>query len=203
MKNLEMIKKRLLISEILFCSLDKVKEKVLEYKQTRDPELFGLLLLRFDRFAVYLCHKFKRKYVFLNYAPLEDLYHTAIIAVHKSFISMPDTWKTELLLQRIKSYIKQEFYSWFNNKVSLRSDSFERCQWDYYEMKSARDLRNKISCYLLLDSLTETDRILIIKKIMEGWTYEELRQEYGGVSKQSLAKRVKKILKKIREVADK
>ena len=199
----EMLTRRLLVSEFLFCSLDTIKEKILEYKHTRDPELFSMLLLRFDRFAIYLSLKFQRKYVFLNYVPLEDLYHTAIIATHKAFVSMPDSWKVKLILQRIKSYIKCEFFSLFNDKVALRSDSFERCGWNYYETKSAQDLRNKIDCYVILSSLSEGDRILIIKKIMEDNTYEELRQEYGNISKQTLSKRVQKILKKIRMVADK
>ena len=199
----ERTRKLLMMYEFLFCPLERIKEKILEFKQTKDPALFAMLLLRFDLFAVYVCHKFKRKYIFLANVPLEDLYHTAIIAVYKSFVSMPDDWKVDLILQRVKSYIKCEFTTLFKDKVAMRSYSLERYDSNHQETISAQVLRNKIDCYVILNSLAEDDRILIVKKVMDGWTYEELRQEYGGISKQSLSKRVQKILKKIRRVADK
>ena len=192
----------LMYEEFRCCTLQRIKQKILEFKQTRDPRLFSLLLLRFDLFVVYICHKFKRKYSFLYDVPLEDLYHTAIIATYKSFISMPDDWLVEKILLRIKSYIRSEFFIWFNDKVALKSCRLETYEWNLKEAESAQDLEDTAECSIVLAGLAEVDRILVINKIMKNKTYEELRDEFGGVTKQSLSVRMKKILKKIRSAAD-
>jgi len=201
-EQIQIMEKIVMLTEFLTCSLDRIKERILEFKQTRDPETFGLLLLRFDKFALYLCWKFQRKYTFLYDIPLEDLYHTAILGVYKSLISMPDNWRVELLLQRIKSYIRQEFFNWFNDKVALKSRNLETYDLDYREAEAAQDLEDKVNCSMILVGLSEEDRVLIIRKVMENRAYEELRQQYGFVSKQALSKRVCKILKKIRSTVD-
>ena len=195
--------KEWMINEYLNGTLEQMKAKILEFRITRNPKIFSLLLFRFDFFVIFVCSKFKRQFTFLADIPMEDLYHTGILATYKSFISMPDTWKTEKLLLRISSYIKQEFFNWYRDKVAMKSDRLETYHLDCQETIAAQDLEDQINCFLILDSLTAEDRILIDRRLMQGTTYKDLGKEYGGISKQATWKRVDKILKKIRSVVDK
>jgi hypothetical protein len=192
-----------MLNEYINGSLENMKNRALEFKRTRDPKLFSLLLFRFDHFVIYVCSKFRRRFSFLADVPMEDIYHTAILATYKSFISMPDTWRTDQLLLRISSYIKSELFTWFNDRVALKSDRLEPYDLECLETTSAQDLEDQINCSLILDSLTAEDRILIDRKLMQATTYKDLGKEYGGISKQAICKRVNKILKKIRSVVDK
>jgi hypothetical protein len=192
-----------MLNEYINGSLERMKERALEFKRTRDPKLFSLLLFRFDRFVIFVCSKFKKQFTFLVDVPMEDLYHTAILGTYKSFISMPDSWKTEKLLMRIKSYVKSEFFIWFHDRVAQKSDRLEPYDLECQETIAAQDLEDQINCFLILDSLNAEDEILIDRKLMQARTYKDLGKEFGGISKQATWKRVDKILKKIRSVIDK
>ncbi len=189
--------------ELKHCPLPVIKDRILEYQRTRDEILFTLLFNRFDGFIYYVCIKFRRRFSFLADIDMRELYQNGVVAMHKSFISMPESWKEEMILQRIKSYIRQEFITIFNNKVVRRSESVDPVSLDGVDMKSHQDFEDKIHCSNLLDILPEQDRDLIMKKVMQNYSYEELREEYGGISKQALSIKVCKILKKIRHLADK
>jgi len=195
--------KEWMINEYLNGTLEQMKAKILEFKRTRNPRIFSLLLFRFDFFLVGVCSKFKWKFTFLTEIPIEDLYHTAILGTYKSFISMPDTWKTEKLLLRISSYVKQEFFNWYRDKVAMKSYRLEPFHFECQETKAAKDLEDQINCFIILDSLTAEDRTLIDRKLMQARTYKDLGKEFGGISKQAIWKRVDKILKKCRNVVDK
>jgi hypothetical protein len=195
--------KEWMINEYLNGTIEQMKAKILEFKKTKDPKIFSLLLFRFDFFVIFVCSKFKRQFTFLADIPMEDLYHTGILAMHKSFVSMPDSWKTEKLLMRIRSYIKAEFFIWFHDRVAQKSDRLEPYNLECQETTSAQDLEDQINCFLILDSLTAEDRVLIDRKLIQATTYKNLGKEFGGISKQAIWKRVDKILKKIRSVVDK
>ncbi len=189
--------------ELKFCPLPVIKERILEYGQTRDELLFNLLYNRFDRFVYYVCIKFRRRFSFLEDIDLDEIYQSGVVALHKSFISMPADWKDEMILQRIKSYIKQELFTVFNNRVARRTESVDPLTLDCVDLKSYQDSEDKVSCANLLGILPEHDRDLIMKKVMLNYSYEELREEHGGISKQALSVKVGKILKKIRCLVDK
>lgn len=189
--------------ELTRCPLTVIKDRILEYQRTRDEILFTLLFNRFDGFIYYVCIKFRRRFSFLEGVDMRDLYQNGVVALHKSFISMPESWKEEMILQRIKSYIRQELITAFNSKVVRRTESVDPVSLDCVDLKSHQDFEDKICCSNLLDILSEQDRDLIMKKVMQNYSYEELRKEYGGISKQALSTKVCKILKKIRHLADK
>ncbi|HEY5235910.1 MAG TPA: hypothetical protein VIJ14_07015 [Rhabdochlamydiaceae bacterium] len=192
-----------MLEEYINGTVQMMKDRILEFKETLDPKLFSLLLFRYDRFAIYICAKFKRKYTFLANVNLQDLYPIAIIATYKAFVSMPVTWEAEKILMRIRSYIRQELFTKFDDKVALQSVRLEDYEWDLGETKSVQALENRINCLIILDSLPAEDRDLLIKKVMENRSFEDLRKDYGNISKQALSARLNKILKKIRRVIDK
>jgi RNA polymerase sigma factor (sigma-70 family) len=90
-------------------ALDALKRLILDYKDTNDERMFSEILVHVDKLLLFFIHKLRRDYKYLNSVDTEDLYHTAIIAVHKAIKSYPDYMEPRYIPCRIRAYMISEY----------------------------------------------------------------------------------------------
>ena len=106
--------------DIINIPLEECKEMILEYQKTKDPHIFQVLLAKFDKYLVYLTHKFYNKYWYIKGTEFQELYHIAIIAFEQGLCSIRPEWRPDGIFLWVGSYIK---YAFKKNCIYRRSET--------------------------------------------------------------------------------
>lgn len=98
-------------------SIERAKELILKYQETRDEEVFKSLLIKFDKYLIYLIHKFTDVYPYLlKGEDLQELYHLAILGFHQGILSLPKDWRPDGIYLWVGSYVKAVYKKTYQYK---------------------------------------------------------------------------------------
>jgi len=193
-----------MIPDFTNLSLEKCKELVLGYQKTKDPNIFNLLLARFDKYLIYLIYNYNKYVTFLKGEVPQDLYHTSIIGFSKAITVFKEDLPARMLVLRIGSYVVSELKQTYSYKIKeilfdegeLNNgiDNFTSPSYEYNKEI------NNISVNLILSSpiLNDCERELLKMKYYEGFTYHEICVK-TKLCYSVVFKRVQTALKKIRK----
>jgi len=196
-------------------SIEDCKELILEYQKNKDREIFAAILIKLDKYLLYLVDKFKSlpKFFFLKGEDPQELYHIAIIGLQKGCLSLRPEWRPEAIYLWMGSYIKAELRREFKykrfetplNKAAIEDgresddDSYQYIQSKEKHVEAFKEMDLKI----LLDSevLTDDDREFLELKYYRGLPHWKIG-EMKGLSASGAWNRIKRILKTLEESAD-
>ena len=175
---------------------EQCKELMLEYQETRDYEIFHVLLARYDRFILDVIYKFQRKVWSLSEESLQELYHTGILGFVKAILAVKEDFDADYLCNRIRSYIiselKQE-YLHRNHTDKIR----ELILIDPPDDDTA-NFQRELSMKLLLESsiLSISDKNLLKSHYFDEKTTRNIAKELG-VCQATVVIRLRKAREKI------
>jgi len=189
-------------------SLARSKELMLEYQKTRDPELFSLLLAKFDKYIIHLVHKFKKSYEILENEGLQELYHTAILGFHKALMGMKEKHQPEYMFLFFTAFVKYELRRAYEYKV--REVSYEAALTEAKTTEGthlAHKMEDMITEFditimrevLNSQVLTEADKIYVELRYKKGMTYGEIGKVLVITDTQA-HNRGRNLLRKIRKI---
>ena len=193
-------------------SLEKCREVMLEYRETRDPKTFNILLARFDKYILYLINNYRRQTKFLAGEDPQELYHIGILGFYRCLLSGNTTTSAKYLLLRISSYVVTELRRRHIHKVreKLNSNSIEDIQEenqvDFQEraVENHESYLNTLSADLLLEALclTKHESRLLRLKYYEGKTFRQVAREVG-LAYSTVYIHITKALAKLKKYANK
>lgn len=195
-------------------SIVECKNLILEYQSTRNEETFKLILLKLDKYLLYLIHKFRSRYPHLKREEMQELYHIAVLGLHQGVLSLPKNWFPEKIFLWVGSYIKAAFKRSFNYKrhefsleQKIVQSNENRDEYISY-LENAREKYdsnlNQINLKLILSSdiLNKEEKKYIELKYYKNFTLEDMSKELN-LSKGAICKKLQKIIQKLRENIEK
>lgn len=186
-------------------SLARSKELMLEYQKTRDPEIFGMLLAKFDKYLIQLVYKFSKCYKTMQSESLQELYHTAILGFHKAVLGMKEKHRPEYMFLFFTAFVKYELRMAYEYK--LKELPYEAEVFEVYNNTSPEELRDSVDANLVKallesDALTETDRRLVVLRFNEGKSYPEIGKILG-MTRANAWRKVQRLKLRIARLFDK
>ena len=170
---------------------EHTKSIIHTYQNTKDEELFSLLLAKYDRYLVKISWKFHKQ---LNDVPLEDLYHSAIVGFGIAITQFKPQASAGVIMAVIKSYVRREIEAKY---ISKRSEEIQGFCTPIQDIPNPDDT---LDAYFILNSdyLSKDDKELLALRFEENMPFNEIGKRLG-VCRQWASKRLEKILNKIRK----
>jgi len=181
----------MLIPDFHNFSLEECKRLIIEYRKTRDTDLFHLILARFDKYILYSINNYKKYTSFLHDENPQEVYHTGILGFHKALLSTSERTPINRLLLKISTYINSELKQMYGYKIKEGNRSTNIT--DTLEELDRRDLDNffttsfynheknlkqiSVNCILSTNHLTDHERHLLYLKYFEDKTFHEIAKE--------------------------
>lgn len=153
------------------------KRKMLEYQRTGDPQLFHILLARYDRYILTVIYGLQRKVFTLRNEPLQELYHVGILGFVKGILAMKETTDAKYICNHLKAYILSEL------KQTYLPNHPEPNASEYIMNTSTHTSPNetyrKVSAHMLMESevLTEKERKLLDMYYFQGLTMRDISKK--------------------------
>ncbi len=135
--------------------LSSLMNLVLQYKITKDPDIFEEILKRFEGWIIKIITDKKKHWRYLESVSLQDLYQTSILGVGRMMNKVPVEEESVKLAQWAKAYIVAEIRKtygkyWFEIPISqLTEESEEDIETGFAQSTSSR--------YLFCDTAYEFD----------------------------------------------
>ncbi len=172
--------------------IHQCKELFLEFQKTKDPKLFEMLLLKYDRFIIFSIHKFKKSHFCLMGEDLQDLYQVSIIGFYKAILSVRPHHRVDKLNFRISSYIKKELRMAYDYK---KKKAKSKITWEDDPIKKYQEEMQDISLNVIIATmvLTEKERQMLKMRYVEERTLLEIAKEFS-MSKMGVSNMIKRIL---------
>jgi RNA polymerase sigma factor (sigma-70 family) len=176
-----------MIPDFTNLTVEKCKEIALEYQKTRNPELFNLLLAKLDTFIVYCIKKYKKYVWFVRDETMQELYHTALIGVHKGVLTFHEEDNPSSLLWRIKNYLMEELRQEYNYKIEEKEGlEDEKGEKHFFQNKAIEEFDKHqkklfISTLMYSHIINEYEKKLLRLRYLEELTIEEVSKEIGHV----------------------
>lgn len=177
----------------------QMKELILQYQKERKPEQFALILLKYDKYILYVVHELIRRRFNLKNEDIQDLYQIGILGFHKGILAFKAYVDPNLLILVIKAYIKAEIkqnYRYKENEVHL----------EVFPNLLVSDQKEKIFAKLFLehilssDQFNKNDKEILRMKFQEDATAQEIADALGQ-PRINIYKAIPRLLKKITEIA--
>ena len=175
---------------------EHVKRNIHAYQQTKNEEMFSLLLARYDRFLMKLAHNFYKQ--FYGRVPLEDLYHSAIIGFGNAMDHFRQEAAAGLIMAEIKAYVKSELNARYKNSLEFDPVGLMGDQRDVQNSEALLEAVLNANLIMSADFLSKDDKDLIDMRFCQGMKFKEIVQEFD-ITEQAAAQRYKKIIAKIRK----
>lgn len=102
-----------------------LKDLVTEYQKTSDPVVFSQILLRTDRLVYWTVHQMRRRFWYLRYENMNDLYQTGVVGVYKAALKIPDTEDPKKIPSWFVSYIRNEVLTSFSRPHPVHLSELE------------------------------------------------------------------------------
>jgi len=185
---------------------EKCKKLILEYQQTKNKDLFSLLLARYDRYLVNLVWKFRKNYSFLANESGAELYQIAVVAFAKFLEKFKKKASSQLIIPVIKAYVKAAFFSAYNYKRYEYNSEVNPSVFGFFQDENDKDkeevenLENRLAVHFLLKSqvLTKKEKALLKMRFIKGLTLRQIARKRHK-SKVFVHKRIKKCLTKLKK----
>ncbi len=131
--------------------LSSLMNLVLQYKITKDPDIFEEILKRFEGWIIKIITEKKKHWRYLESVSLQDLYQTAVVGVGSMMNKVPVDEESIKLAQRAKAYIVAEIRKtygnyWFEIPFSQLFDESEDIETGLAQNTSSRYLFVKPYC---------------------------------------------------------
>jgi DNA-directed RNA polymerase specialized sigma24 family protein len=97
--------------------LKELKVDILNYKETKDKQVFADIIFNLDYLIRYFISKCKNQYTYLWKVDARDLYQDSIIALSNSMNSFPTNMSEAYIPCRLKAYMVQEFRKAYSYKM--------------------------------------------------------------------------------------
>jgi RNA polymerase sigma factor (sigma-70 family) len=175
------------------------KEIIVEYQETKNPELLAILLARFDRYILYVIYEMRKKSPYLWDEEVQDLYHTGILGFHKGILAFKPHLKSFFIILVIKAYVKSElkqFYSYKNRETV--------CE-ELPTVADFGDTERQLDANLLFDfvekseDLLDREKELLKLRFKEGKTVEDIAQ-IVGLAEITIYHRLERVVKKLKKL---
>lgn len=194
-------------TEIINWSPEKCKQKILEYQKTKDVQLRNNLLFKYDLYLIHLSVNLKKRYSYLSFVQLRDIYHTAIVGFQVAIDRFSIKAPAELIIPVIKNYVKNELHKAYKHhkhehyKENLEVDSFIEVfdnSFDRFEKE-----QQETSAHLLIDThgLTIEEKDLLRLYYVDGLTFTEVAL-FAGLTRSTAVRRIKLALGKLKTKID-
>lgn len=178
-------------------SLKQCKKLILEYQKTRDGKLFEVILLKYDRFIIFLVHKFKKSHYCLMDEELQDLYQVSVLGFYKGILSIKKYHRLDKINFRISSYIKRELRTAYDYKTKT-FDS--RLVWDRDPIEEFSQEQSELSANLIINAkgFTEDDKNLLKMRFLELKTLSFIGNQIG-ITAMGVSKRIAKLVSTLKK----
>ena len=179
-------------------SLERCKEEVLSYQQTKEAKYFHNLLARFDRYILYVLYEMRKTNFYLRNEEMQELYHTGILGFHKGLCAFKPHLDPFFLILVIKAYIKSEVKQTYSYKS--RESGIESVPVLFEESEIARELDIFMLFELLETSLefTPRDRQLVHMRFKEDKSVEVIAEHFD-ITEIAVYKQLGKIIDKLKK----
>jgi hypothetical protein len=97
-------------------TIDRAKELIHTYQETRDPQVYKQILAKFDRWIIYLLRKIEW-FSWLRGEDSQDLYGEALIGFHKGVLALPHDWEGNKIYLFLGGYVKNELRNKYRFKI--------------------------------------------------------------------------------------
>lgn len=194
-------------------SLARVLDVALEYQSDPRDDLFSLLLIRFDDLLLKTIHKVLRYMKHLHGEPMQELYHTAIIGLSKSMLSMKPDQELRYIPARVVAYVKEELKNTYRYKlreVLVAGASTDTLLSYRLEPAFQAELLRRIGLAereldlnILLDDpeFSDVERRYLSLYLLEGRTWNQI-SALEGVSFNTIRWRITRGLEKLKQKVD-
>jgi RNA polymerase sigma factor (sigma-70 family) len=173
---------------------NKCKQKIHEYQQTKDKDLFSLILAKYDRYLVKLSWEFWER---IRWEELEDIYHTAIIGFGAAIAKFKVQVPSDFIIPVIKAYVKREIEKTYITKKSgerkgYKPEDVEDLRFDFEDRSSdGIDLS-----FILNELVPPEEKELILLRFEENMSLKEIGSRIG-LSQSRVSEKIKMVLEKI------
>jgi RNA polymerase sigma factor (sigma-70 family) len=185
-------------------NLKQCKRLILQYQKTRDRKLFEIILLKYDRFIIFLVHKFRKSHYSLMGEELQDLYHVSILGFHNGILAIKKHHRLDKMNFRISSYIKRALRTEYDYKGKTFKGELS---WEKDPMTEFAHELSSLSANVMINmkDFTDEEKELLKMRFIENRSLDAIGKEIGltamGVSKRitRLKESLKRAFKKERK----
>jgi RNA polymerase sigma factor (sigma-70 family) len=173
-------------------NLKQCKKLILEYQKTKDKKLFEVILIKYDRFIIFLVHRFRKSHYCLADEGLQDLYQVSILGFYKGILSIKKHHHLDKINFRISSYIKRELRTAYDYKGKVFSGSLN---WDKDPIENFAGDLSELSANLIINAegFTEEDKELLRMRFLETKSLSSIGEKIG-ISAMGVSKRITKLI---------
>lgn len=102
----------------------RLRELASEYKKTRNPAIFSIILKRVDKLLAKTIWDIRRQYEVAKEVPQQDMYHTAILGVYAAILSVKNNDTGLTVYARIVNYVKREIDKTYIRRMITENNAF-------------------------------------------------------------------------------
>ena len=186
-----------MIPDFINFTLDHCKKLILGYQETKDTDIFNILLARFDRYILYVVHEMRKSYPYLRNEEMQDLYHTGILGFHEGLCSFKSSSESIFILAVLKVNIKAELSKFYSYK-----DKEKGCDV-LPDVPVIEEPEKDLELRLLFDfighskDLNEKEKKLLTLRYKEGKTVREISGILGKLEV-TVYKRLSRVVKRLK-----
>jgi len=173
---------------------------VVQYQETRDPQVFAEILGRVDLLLCHIVHKLKRKIAYLDNIDFMDLYQTSIIGLRDAILTAKMYNPNEKIIPRIISYANsniRKVYRYSKKEYAISSTFTYEKDAHFDVNQDLEELYDVLKWLYKKDMLSDRDLQIVNLRFVQQKTFKEIGKDLG-VTAQTVHYKVKQILKKIR-----
>lgn len=162
--------------------VNKGKKLMLAYKVNPTKETFRELLEFADPHLVTCVKVLQSKYPPLQHEDPQDLYHCAIIALHKACLSLTAEHDVNMIDTRIYMYTKEEVFRFCNFDEAPHKSLEEDIPIEDTQVQFSllfQDFQEQIERLIEQKIIKKRDYDLLVRKFMYGQTYKNIAKQTG------------------------
>lgn len=168
-------------------SIEKCKDLVKKYQETKDISIRDLLLAKFDKYLLHVIYGVRKRYIYLRGEELQGLYHTAVLGFYKALAVFDCGLPAKMLFFVIRAYVRNELDIFYAYKAKEHSHPSEDLGFKFEDFEIGRDRKKldvfytECSVMLLIDhpALTKKERMFLEGIYCKGYSRKEVAKECG------------------------
>lgn len=198
----------------------RIKELALEYKSSESSSVFKEILVRAEELLTNIVSRAIRRKPQLKSLEKQDLYHAAVIGLHKAILKARKKEPSGILISRIIFYVDIEISSWSkqprekpfsSSRIPMKEEEWPPWVKGFWSSRSAKQFYDK-PVYENLESefirdmfkklieekvLSLKDFEMLVMREVNEMTYKEIAEQIG-YSETGTRRKIKVILSKLR-----
>jgi len=180
-----------------------LKGLALEFVKTNDTSIFTAIVKMEDRLVLYSIHKAIGKRNSLMRVPLQDLYQSALVGLYLALLKVKEDEPGSKIVTKIIRYIINEVLKdnkeprekpfTFSNRDKLIDDTlvYKNLEMEFIRERFWKLINDKVISFEEFE--------MIVMRFVDGMSYEEIASQFIGKSRKVISRKIKKILKKMKD----